>query len=140
MVLRLRVPAPNNWAGAKCHDQVRVESPGEIPYDPFFPEDDEGHHDVSAEQDAVDFCNGTIDGITCPLRDGCLTYALTNNERFGVWGGMTEQARKAIRKKWPWRGGKEPRPEWRWMTNKDALALVPPEALAEADSDTDDEP
>ena len=116
MVLRLRVPAPNNWEGAKCADQVRIELGEEIPYDPFFPEDDDGHHDYRAERDAVDFCNGTIDGNQCPLRDGCLEYALTNNERFGVWGGMTELGRKALRKRWPWRGGKLPRPEWEWYS------------------------
>jgi hypothetical protein len=87
------------------------------------------------EADAVDFCNGTIDGIRCPVRDECLIFALTNNERFGVWGGMTELARKALRKRWPWRGGKLPRPEWQWFTTEDALALVSPEELAEEDSD-----
>lgn len=132
MVLRLRVPAPSNWEGAKCSGQVQRLPGDEDVYDPFFPEMPED------EADAVDFCNGTIDGIQCPLRDGCLLYALTNNERFGVWGGMTELGRKAERKAWPWRGGKSPRPEWRWMTTEDAIALVSPEDLAEEDSD--DEP
>jgi hypothetical protein len=140
MVLHLRVPAPNNWGGAKCADQVRSLPGDDQVYDPFFHEDESGHHDEQAERDAVDFCNGTIDGITCPLRDGCLLYALTNNERFGVWGGMDELSRKALRRRWPWRGGRIPRPEWRWMTRADALALVPPETLAEADSDDDGEP
>ena len=101
-------------------------------YDPFFAEMPE---DVD---DAVDYCNGTIDGVQCPVRDACLSFALTNNERFGVWGGMTEMARKALRKRWPWRGGKLPRPEWRWMTTSDAIALVSPEDLAEEDSADDD--
>lgn len=131
MVLRLRVPAPNNWQGAKCAGQVqRLPGDAEV-YDPFFMEDDD-------EQEAVDFCNGTIDGVQCPLRDGCLIFALTNNERFGVWGGMTELARKALRKKWPWRGGKEPRPEWEWMTTQDALSLVDPRELDTDDDDGDE--
>lgn len=129
MVLRLRVPAPGQWERAKCSGQVRPDPSGGDPYDPFFPEM------PGDEADAVDFCNGTIDGIRCPVRDECLIFALTNNERFGVWGGMTELARKALRKRWPWRGGKLPRPEWQWFTTEDALALVSPEELAEEDSD-----
>jgi WhiB family transcriptional regulator, redox-sensing transcriptional regulator len=136
MVLRLRVEAPGGWEKAKCRGQVRGV-PGETDvYDPFFPEED-GHHDVHAEQDAVDFCNGTVDLRQCPIRDSCLIFALTNNERFGVWGGMTELGRKAERKKWPWKGGKNPRPEWHWMTTDRAMSLVSPEELSEEDSDDD---
>ena len=139
MVMHLRVVAPGTWEHAKCGGQVR-RLPGESTvYDPFFHEDDFGHHDTDAEQDAVDFCNGAIDGRVCPVRDACLLFALTNNERFGVYGGMTELARKALRKKWPWRGGKVPRPEWTWMATADALALVSPEDLAREDSDDDGE-
>lgn len=143
MVLRLRVPAPGGWQQAKCRGQVRrlpadaeegIEADDEL-YDPFF-SDTPGD---LVERDAVDFCNGTIDGMQCPIRDGCLTFALTNNERFGVYGGMTELARKALRKKWPWKGGKEPRPEWRWMSQEEAISLVSPEELADdgEDDDTD---
>lgn len=132
MVLRLRVPAPGGWIQAKCRGQVRPDPSGGDPYDPFFMEDPDD------EQEAVDYCNGTIDGVQCPVRDACLSFALTNNERFGVWGGMTELGRKALRKKWPWRGGKTPRPEWTWMPTAGALALVSPEDLAEEDSDSDD--
>ena len=133
MVLHLRIAAPEAWARVKCQGQVqRLPGDDEV-YDPFFPEGVE-----QDEQDAVDFCNGTIDGHQCEVRDECLIFALLNNERFGVWGGMTELARKALRKKWPWRGGKVPRPEWRWMTTEDAVGLVSPEQLAEEDSDSDD--
>lgn len=132
MVLRLRVEAPGGWDEAKCQGQVqRLPGDDEV-YDPFFLEDG------TAEQDAVDFCNGTIDGVRCPVRDECLIFALTNNERFGVWGGMTELGRKALRKKWPWKGGKLPRPEWHWMEDSEAKALVSPEELAREDSDTDE--
>lgn len=133
MVLRLRVPAPGNWEQAKCRGQVqRLPGDDEV-YDPFFLEEEGG------EQDALDFCNGTIDGVTCPVRDACLLFALTNNERSGTWGGMSPLARRALRKKWPWRGGKIPRPEWRWLSTVDALALVSPQELAEEDSDDDTE-
>jgi hypothetical protein len=131
MVLRLRIPAPDGWRRAKCRGQVqRLPGDDEV-YDPFFEEDDKG------EQDAVDFCNGTIDLSPCPIRDECLIFALTNNERFGIYGGMTEIGRKALRRKWPWRGGKVPRPEWRWMPNDDALSLVSPDELKEDDDDDD---
>jgi Transcription factor WhiB len=136
MVLRLRVPAPGQWDRAKCAGQVRVL--GDEIHDPFFHTDEDDRHDPVAEQDAVDFCNGTIDGMQCPVRDDCMIFALTNNARFGVWGGMTEQARKALRRKWPWKGGKQPRPEWHWMTTEAALALVSPEELAREDSDDDE--
>lgn len=30
---------------------------------------------------------------TCPVRLSCLAFALERNERFGVWGGLTEKER-----------------------------------------------
>lgn len=33
----------------------------------------------------------------CPVRADCLDYALTNGERFGVWGGTSERERKRMR-------------------------------------------
>ena len=133
MVLRLRVEAPGGWRKAKCRGQVqRLPGDTEV-YDPFCSDDPD------EMQDALDFCNGTIDGVACPIRDACLLFALTNNERFGVWGGMSEIGRRALRKRWPWRGGCIPRPEWRWMTQTEALALVTPEELAEEDSDEPDD-
>jgi len=32
----------------------------------------------------------------CPVRAECLDWALTNGERFGVWGGRSERERRAI--------------------------------------------
>lgn len=34
----------------------------------------------------------------CPIREQCLEYALEAGENFGVWGGMTAQERKQIRR------------------------------------------
>lgn len=34
----------------------------------------------------------------CPVRRECLLYALENNEQHGVWGGMTPQQRKDLRR------------------------------------------
>lgn len=36
--------------------------------------------------------------LACPVRAQCLTYALTNNETFGVWGGLTARERAALRR------------------------------------------
>ena len=30
---------------------------------------------------------------TCPVRTACLAFALERNEKFGVWGGLTERER-----------------------------------------------
>jgi WhiB family redox-sensing transcriptional regulator len=35
---------------------------------------------------------------TCPVVDQCLVYAMDHNE-FGVWGGMTANERKNIRRR-----------------------------------------
>ena len=32
----------------------------------------------------------------CDVKDRCLEYALDNNERFGVWGGLSERERRRL--------------------------------------------
>ncbi|WP_437049152.1 WhiB family transcriptional regulator [Streptomyces sp. enrichment culture] len=34
----------------------------------------------------------------CPIRPACLDYALANDERFGVWGGLSERERLMLRR------------------------------------------
>lgn len=34
----------------------------------------------------------------CTARPDCLEYALGNDEQFGIWGGLSEQERRAIRR------------------------------------------
>jgi WhiB family redox-sensing transcriptional regulator len=34
----------------------------------------------------------------CDGREACLAYALTNDERFGVWGGLSEKERQQLRR------------------------------------------
>lgn len=33
---------------------------------------------------------------TCPVRLHCLAFALQQNERYGIWGGLTEKERTAL--------------------------------------------
>lgn len=33
----------------------------------------------------------------CPVRDECLDFALSANEAFGIWGGLTEVERRQLR-------------------------------------------
>lgn len=32
----------------------------------------------------------------CPVKKDCREYALSHREQWGIWGGLTEDARKAI--------------------------------------------
>jgi WhiB family redox-sensing transcriptional regulator len=34
----------------------------------------------------------------CEVRAECLDYALENDERFGIWGGLSERERRKLRK------------------------------------------
>ena len=124
MVLRLRLSPPGQWRDAKC-SWIRADAS----YDPFFDPDD--------MQEAMVFCNGDADGIICPIRDECLRYALTNNLKEGIWGGCSELTRRALRRRWPLQG-RQPRPEWHWMSRADALKGVRLIDLQE-DDDEDEE-
>lgn len=33
---------------------------------------------------------------TCPVKEQCLEFAIKNDERDGVWGGLTAKERKAL--------------------------------------------
>lgn len=70
------LPAPPAWT-----DQARC---AETDPEAFFPE--KGGSTKAAK--AV--CS------QCPVRAECLTYALDNDERFGVWGGVSERGRRRL--------------------------------------------
>jgi WhiB family transcriptional regulator, redox-sensing transcriptional regulator len=54
--------------------------------DLFFPERG------ASTKEAKEVCRG------CIVRQDCLEYALTNSEKFGIWGGMSERERRRIRR------------------------------------------
>lgn len=35
----------------------------------------------------------------CGVRDECLEYALEHDERFGIWGGLSERERRRLKKR-----------------------------------------
>lgn len=53
----------------------------------FFPEKG------GSTRDAKKICTG------CEVRSECLEYALSNDERFGIWGGLSERERRKLRKR-----------------------------------------
>lgn len=36
--------------------------------------------------------------LSCDVRSECLEYALANDERFGIWGGLSERERRRLKK------------------------------------------
>lgn len=53
----------------------------------FFPEKG------GSTRDAKKVC------ASCTVRAECLEYALSNDERFGIWGGLSERERRRLRKR-----------------------------------------
>ena len=59
----------------------------------FFSSDDDGankHERAEREAAAKAVC------VKCDVRRDCLSYAIAAGERYGVWGGMNAQERRAI--------------------------------------------
>ena len=44
-------------------------------------------------REAQQVCDG------CEVRSECLEYALENDERFGIWGGLSERERRKLKKR-----------------------------------------
>ena len=36
--------------------------------------------------------------LGCEVRDACLDYALAHDERFGIWGGLSERERRRLKR------------------------------------------
>lgn len=69
------------WLQAECRGLTTAERD-----DIFFP--DRGAPTKTAKA----ICK------VCPVREDCLKHALDNNERFGIWGGLSERERRRIRR------------------------------------------
>ena len=71
-------PPPDTWQDkAACYG---------IDPEIFFPASEE---DASL---ALSYCTA------CGIREICLAWALRNRERYGVWGGLTEQQRRRLQR------------------------------------------
>ncbi|WP_353112100.1 WhiB family transcriptional regulator [Microbacterium sp.] len=53
----------------------------------FFPEKG------GSTRDAKRICG------SCDVRGECLEYALNNDERFGIWGGLSERERRKLKRR-----------------------------------------
>lgn len=93
--MKLRSVAPP-WFNDDPNKQAKcVLFPATSEYDPWYgnDEDEEDH-----TEDAKAICSGLYDGKPCPLLAQCLEFALVNNERYGVWGGLSSDERAKVRK------------------------------------------
>ena len=59
---------------------------GETDPEVFFPEKG------GSTRDARKVCRG------CEVRAECLEYALEHDERFGIWGGLSERERRRLKR------------------------------------------
>jgi WhiB family redox-sensing transcriptional regulator len=48
-------------------------------------------------EEAKTICNGNHRVPRCPVREPCLEHAFANDERDGVWGGMSALERSKLR-------------------------------------------
>jgi WhiB family transcriptional regulator, redox-sensing transcriptional regulator len=67
---------PEQWTAEALCAQVDSEI--------FFPEKG------GSTREAKKICGA------CPVREQCLQYALDHNERFGIWGQLSERERRSL--------------------------------------------
>ncbi len=114
-----RTSTPDDWFSAPIEDkQVSTKTGVNNPYqyadkETPTPRDTEDIQPLSWQRDAL--CSqtdpeaffpekggSTRDAkkicVSCDVRDECLNYALANDERFGIWGGLSERERRKLRK------------------------------------------
>ena len=70
------LPPPEDWQDDALCNQVDPEL--------WFPEKG------GSTREAKKIC------LSCTVREPCLEYALEKNERFGIWGGMSERERRRL--------------------------------------------
>ena len=97
---------PDNW----FVDPIRLGVPGVRQADGFALDDDPlswQTDSLCAQTDPEAFFpekgGSTRDAkkicTSCEVRNQCLEYALANDERFGIWGGLSERERRKLRKR-----------------------------------------
>jgi len=100
-VAEYRNSVPNNWFVDPVHlgiPGIRSEDDGALAWqadslcaqtDPeaFFPEKG------GSTREAKKICG------QCEVSAQCLEYALQNDERFGIWGGLSERERRRLRRR-----------------------------------------
>lgn len=72
------IPSDQDWQERALCAQTDPEA--------FFPEKG------GSTREAKRICSG------CEVRAECLEYALTHDERFGIWGGLSERERRRLRR------------------------------------------
>jgi WhiB family redox-sensing transcriptional regulator len=78
------VPSP--WTALGTDDEWRLDALcAETDPEAFFPEKG------GSTREAKRVCSG------CSVRAECLESALANDERFGIWGGLSERERRRLR-------------------------------------------
>ena len=80
-------PMPTLWAaGSAAEETWRLEALcAETDPEAFFPEKG------GSTREAKRVCTG------CAVRAECLEFALASDERFGIWGGLSERERRRLR-------------------------------------------
>jgi WhiB family redox-sensing transcriptional regulator len=73
------LPAEQSWQERALCSQTDPEA--------FFPEKG------GSTREAKRICVG------CEVRDECLEYALEHDERFGIWGGLSERERRRLKRR-----------------------------------------
>ena len=80
--VRRRVETDEDTALAWQADALCAQTDPEA----FFPEKG------GSTREAKRICQG------CEVRDECLEYALAHDERFGIWGGLSERERRRLKR------------------------------------------
>ena len=104
-VSQFRSGVPGDWfvdpvqlgvPGVRRHTEVEEDNPlawqtdalcAQTDPEAFFPEKG------GSTRDAKRICT------SCDVRDQCLEYALQNDERFGIWGGLSERERRKLKRR-----------------------------------------
>jgi WhiB family transcriptional regulator, redox-sensing transcriptional regulator len=90
MQVRRPVADPGVYLCAACMTKADAQSwqeralCAETDPEAFFPEKG------GSAREAKRICTG------CEVRAECLEYALANDERFGIWGGLSERERRRL--------------------------------------------